>query len=100
MLFSKIYGYFLILLALLSYFYTVYVSYYINFSYFLFYGGIVIATWFLVTGVGIFIIEKWGYYLFKSFLYVLLVFFPIGTIISYISLKYMKKNNIKDLFWR
>ncbi len=100
MLFLKIYGYSLILLALLSYLCTANVSYYITFSYFLFYGGIVISTWYLVTGIGILVKGKWGYYLFKVFLYVLLVSFPIGTLISYFSLKYIKKNNIKDLFWR
>ena len=98
MLFLKIYGYCLIVLAFLSYFYTVNVSYYIRFSNFLFYGGIIISTWYLVTGVGILIRQKWGYYLFKAFLYVLLVSFPIGTIISCLSLQYMKKNNVKDLF--
>jgi hypothetical protein len=98
MLFLKIYGYSLIVLAFLSYLCIFNVSYDIRFSHFLFYGGIIIATWYLITGVGILIKKKWGYYLFKFFLYVLLVSFPIGTIISYLSLQYMKRNDIKKFF--
>ena len=56
------------------------------------------AVWNLVTGVGILLRKKWGYYLLKFVLYILLLSFPIGTIISYYSLKYMKNNNIKELF--
>jgi len=62
------------------------------------YFGITISLWYLATGIGILARQNWGYYLFKLFLYVLLICFPIGTIVSYMSLKYMKANNIKSLF--
>ena len=42
--------------------------------------------------------EKWGYYLLKFVVYILFLSFPIGTVISYSSLKYMKKNNVKELY--
>jgi uncharacterized membrane protein YfcA len=56
------------------------------------------TIWYLITGVGVLTRRKWGYYLFKIFLYVLLLAFPIGTLIGYKSLKYIKRNNIKRLF--
>ncbi len=54
--------------------------------------------WYLTTGVGILLRSKWGYFFFKSFLYLLLLAFPIGTFIAYASLKYIKRNHIKTLF--
>jgi hypothetical protein len=62
------------------------------------YFGITITLWYFVTGIGILTRKLWGYYLLKSFLYVLLLSFPIGTFISYKSLKFMKKNSIKKEF--
>jgi hypothetical protein len=62
------------------------------------YFGIALSLWYLITGIGILIRQKWGYYLFKFFLYVLLLAFPIGTIISYKSLAYIKEKDIKYLF--
>jgi len=64
-----------------------------------YYVEITISTWFLSAGIGLFARKKWGYYLFKTFLYFLFLCFPIGTIISYKSLMYIKKNNIKSLFF-
>jgi hypothetical protein len=57
-----------------------------------------IAIWHLLTVTGILLRSKWGYYFFKSFLFVVLLSFPIGTFVSIISLRYMKRNHIKDLF--
>jgi hypothetical protein len=96
--FIKIFGYILIIVSVISYLYSIYVIYYFNLSQFFIIFSIVVSTWYLVTGIGILIQKEWGYYLFKIFLYILLVSFPIGTIISYICLKYIKNNNIKDLF--
>jgi hypothetical protein len=62
------------------------------------YFGIAITSWYLLTGIGILSQRKWGYFLFKFFLYSLLLAFPVGTIVSYKALKYMKKNNIRALF--
>ncbi len=62
------------------------------------YIGIGLSLWYLTTGIGILMRTKWGYYLFKFFLYSLLLGFPIGTIIAFKSLSYMKKYNIKQFF--
>jgi len=56
------------------------------------------ATWFVVTGIGILKRTRWGHYLLKSILYVLLLSFPIGSFIAYKSLKFMKKNSTKNEF--
>jgi hypothetical protein len=62
------------------------------------YFGITLTLWYLVTGIGILKRKVWGYYLLKSFLYMLLIGFPLGTFISYKSLKFMKENSIKKEF--
>jgi len=59
---------------------------------------VLMGGWYLTTGVGILLRSKWGYFFFKSFLYFLLLCFPIGTFIAYASLKYIKRNHIKTLF--
>jgi hypothetical protein len=56
------------------------------------------SGWYLTTGIGILLRRKWGYFLFKFFLYIFLLGFPIGTFIAYKSLKYIKRNDIKTLF--
>jgi hypothetical protein len=55
------------------------------------------GSWYLTTGVGILLRRKWGYFFFKSFLFFLLLGFPIVTFFAYKSLKYIKRNNIKTL---
>ena len=42
--------------------------------------------------------KKWGYYIFKSFLYILFISFPVGTLISYFSLRYIKRSNLINQF--
>jgi len=59
---------------------------------------VVMISWYLTCGIGVLLRRKWGYFFFKSFLYFLLLFFPIGTLIAYASLKYAKRNRIKALF--
>ena len=98
MRFIKIFGHILIVVSVVSFFYSIYAFYYFKLSQFHIIFAIVVSTWYLVTGIGILSLKKWGYYFFKFFLYFLLVSFPIGTIISYLCLKYMRNNNIKDLF--
>ena len=61
--------------------------------------GYVISLWYFITGIGLLARKPWGYYLFKCFLYVLFLAFPIGTIVSYKSLSYIKRNGIKSLFY-
>lgn len=53
---------------------------------------------YFLTGLGVVLLKKWGYILFKLFLYLLFLAFPIGTIISYLTLKYMKRHQIKVYF--
>lgn len=59
---------------------------------------IAVTTWYLLTGVGVIKQTTWGYYLFIFFLYVLFISFPIGTYISYKTLSYMKRKEIKKYF--
>jgi hypothetical protein len=96
--FLNVYGWILILFFC-GCLYTLWVTSYIedhpiSHDYFV----ITISLWYLITGIGILARREWGYYLFKSFLYVMFLAFPIGTIISYKSLGYMKRNNIKRFF--
>lgn len=54
---------------------------------------------YLLTGLGVISLARWGYYLFKFFLYLhLFIAFPIGTIISYLTLSYMRKHQISRYF--
>jgi|GEM_PF-1466508 len=96
--FVKIYGYVLIIFFG-GCLYTVYVTSQIqDRPIYSFYFGNIISLWYFITGVGLLARRIWGYYLFKVFLYLLFLAFPIGTIISYKSLQYMKRNDIKNLF--
>jgi hypothetical protein len=53
---------------------------------------------FISTGVGIVLQKRWGYILFKFFLYLMVLGFPIGTIISYKTLAYMRQHQLKRSF--
>lgn len=53
---------------------------------------------YLLIGVGVVSLSKWGYYPFKVFLYITLFAFPVGTIVSYLTLSYMKKHQIERYF--
>ena len=98
--FLDIYGY-LLIIFFFGCIYTLYVVTAIGYlPFYRDYFGMAISLWYLITGIGILTRKEWGYYLFKSFLYVLLLAFPIGTIISVKSLRYMKRNGIKNLFTR
>lgn len=55
-------------------------------------------VFYLLTGIGILRLTRWGYYFLKIFLYIFLLAFPVGTFISYKFLSYIKKNNIKKEF--
>ena len=57
-----------------------------------------VNIFYLLTGVGVVLLTKWGYFCFKLFLYMMLVAFPIGTLISYVTLSYMKRHQIKRHF--
>lgn len=48
--------------------------------------------------VGVLRRRKWGYQLFKVLLYMLLFGFPIGTLVSYATLSYMRSHGIAQHF--
>ena len=60
------------------------------------YGVLSASGFYAVTGLGVLFRARWGYLLFKGFLYLLLLSFPVGTAISWLTLSYMKKHEI----WR
>jgi len=66
--------------------------------YLLFYFWVASTVFYLLTGVGVLYLTKWGYFLFKVFLFLLFLGFPIGTFISYKTLSYMKCHQIKRHF--
>ncbi len=59
---------------------------------------IAVNLFYFLTGVGVILRMKWGYFLFKVFLYLMFLAFPIGTVISYVTLSYMKRHKIKTHF--
>jgi hypothetical protein len=59
---------------------------------------IIVTAWNLLTGLGIIFRTTWGYYLFKIYLYIMFICFPIGTYIAYKSLNYLKENQIERFF--
>ena len=62
------------------------------------YSEAIVSFFHIVTGIGIINKKIWGYYLFKSYLYILIIFCPIGTYISFKTFKYIKKYKIKSYF--
>jgi hypothetical protein len=69
-----------------------------GFDIFQFIFALILPVFYLITGIGLLRNAKWGYYMFKALLYSLILAFPIGTIISYQLLPYIKKNEIKKYF--
>ena len=49
-------------------------------------------------GIGLLTKAKSAFYLFKIYLHLLMLAFPIGTYIAKKTLEYIEKNNIKDFF--
>jgi len=56
------------------------------------------TAWYGATAVGILLRKKWGWYLFRFLLYVFLASVPIGTSLGIMSLRYMKRHNVRHLF--
>jgi len=56
------------------------------------------TMWHLVTGIGILVRKKWGFYLLKLYLYVLYLGIPIGTLLAKRILRYIKENEIELFF--
>lgn len=59
-----------------------------------------IFAWNLLAAAGVWIRSPWGYYALKCYLYVLLLAFPFGTIISWNVLRHIKEHSLKKLFIR
>jgi hypothetical protein len=51
-----------------------------------------------LIGLGVVNFKSWGYRWFKAFLYVLLLCFPIGTIVAYVMLGYMARHHTEQYF--
>ncbi len=56
------------------------------------------AAFYFMASLGLLTRMLLGYYLLQVFLYVLLLSFPIGTLIAVRTLRYMKRNSIRSLF--
>ena len=96
--FLNIYGY-VFLAIFVGCLYTLYaLSKLENVASFSYVFDISFTLWYLITGYGILKRKRWALYFFKFFLYIFFLGFPIGTIISFMSLKYIKNNNISALF--
>ena len=65
-----------------------------SFSYFI---AFMVVVHFFV-GLGIVLRKSWGMDLFKCYLYILFLGFPIGTYIAIKTLKYIKNNNADKYF--
>ncbi len=50
------------------------------------------------VGFAILSLKRWGLVVFKCYLYLLFLAIPMGTYISYKTLRYMKKNRIDDIY--
>ena len=96
--FLRIYAFVLVALAVLG-LWVLYITRSEPVShYHIIYSGMGICLYYLVTAVGLLRRNIWGYYLFKFFLYLLIISFPIGTFIAYKSLRYMRESDVKSLF--
>ena len=42
--------------------------------------------------------KRWGFVVFKCYLYILFLAIPVGTYISYKTLQYLKKNYIESIY--
>jgi hypothetical protein len=51
-----------------------------------------------ITGIGLLTQKIWGFYLFKLFLFIFLLGVPIGTLISWKTLQYIKKHDLEKFF--
>jgi len=53
---------------------------------------------YMVTGIGLIARTRWGYALLKFSLYLLYLVFPVGTVLSYLALSYLRRHGIKRHF--
>jgi hypothetical protein len=55
-----------------------------------------VSIFHLVLGMGVLFRKRWGFAIFKAYLYLLYIGFPIGTYIAHETLKYINKNRIEE----
>jgi hypothetical protein len=94
----KLFGYCFILMGLICIFMHFLLlqdkNYTIEFEYFV----LIIAFFHLLVGVGIIFKKKWGFSVFKFYLYFLYLAIPVGTYISIKTFKYIEKHQIDNFF--
>jgi hypothetical protein len=56
-----------------------------------------VSIFHLGLGFGVLFRKRWGFRMFKGYLYLLYVGFPVGTYIAHETLKYIKENRIEEL---
>lgn len=59
---------------------------------------IIISIVHLLIAIGIFFKKKWGYFLFKLYLYLLYIAPPIGTYIAIKTFRYIKYQRVERFF--
>ena len=59
---------------------------------------LIMAFFHLLVGVGIILKKKWGFFIFKFYLYSLYLAIPVGTYISIKTFKYIEKHQIQNFF--
>jgi hypothetical protein len=58
----------------------------------------IVSSFHLILGIGILYRRKWGLMVFKGYLYLLYIGFPLGTYLAYVTLKYIKENRLDGSF--
>ena len=94
----RVAGIFCILLTLLGFSFQFYALAKLNFDVSFKYFVAIVTVFHLLVGIGILSQKLWGYYIMKAYLYFMILGFPIGTLLSLKALKYLKANNIKELY--
>lgn len=54
-----------------------------------------VSLFHLAVGIGVLFRKKWGFTIFKGYLYLIYIGFPIGTYIGHKTLKYIYENKIE-----
>lgn len=55
-----------------------------------------VSIFHLVLGIGVLFRRRWAFTIFKGYLYLLYIGFPIGTYIAHETLKYINENGIEE----
>lgn len=59
---------------------------------------VAMAAFHFATGVGIVKRARWGYLMVKVFLYIMLLIFPVGTLVAIKGLSYMGRDEAREYF--